>query len=96
MHLPVKSKTLDEACDMEINATTGGEPEKIREKFYCATCGKHYDKTFERVHVEMHAGKGRFNCRICNKVFPNEESINMHMNAHQDTRIVSCSIILSG
>lgn len=60
------------------------------EKFFCAICGKYYDKVFQDVHMQMHNGEEKFNCGICNKVFPNEESINMHMNAHQDTRVVSC------
>lgn len=86
MHLPVKSKTLDEAID------AGGDPsnaDNFRNKFYCAICDKYYDSHFEQVHVQMHNGEEKYNCSICNKVFPNEESINMHMNAHQDTRIVS-------
>lgn len=89
MHLPVKSKTLDEACDMETDATTGSEQEAtVREKFYCPICGKYYDKTFETVHVQMHNGEEKFNCHICNKVFPNEESLSMHSNAHQEQRNV--------
>lgn len=89
MHFPVKSKTIDEATDLDMENSTGGDQEHAREKFYCAICGKSYDKTFEQVHVQMHNGEEKFNCHICNKVFPNEESINMHMNAHQDTRVVS-------
>lgn len=89
MHLPVKSKTIDEATiENDTDASGTGEPEP-REKFFCAICGKYYDKTFEQVHVQMHNGEEKYNCSICNKVFPNEESINMHMNAHQDTRVVS-------
>lgn len=89
MHLPVKSKTIDEATENDAENLASGEKEPPREKFYCAICGKFYDKVFEQVHVQMHNGEEKFNCSICNKVFPNEESINMHMNAHQDTRIVS-------
>lgn len=96
MHLPVKSKTIDEATENDLDASGTGEQEPPREKFYCGICGKYYDKTFEQVHVQMHNGEEKFNCSICNKVFPNEESINMHMNAHQDTRIVSqnCATLL--
>lgn len=89
MHLPVKSKTMDEATENDAIDSVTGEPEPPRPKFYCAICGKYYDKTFEQVHVQMHNGEEKFNCSICNKVFPNLESINMHMNAHQDTRVVS-------
>lgn len=89
MHLPVKSKTLDEACDMEMSTGDGYDQETIREKFYCNICGKHYDKNFEQVHVRMHSGEEKFNCRVCNKVFQNDESLKMHMNAHQDARVVS-------
>lgn len=94
MHLPVKSKTLDEACDMETDGTTGSEQE-VREKFYCPICGKHYDKTFETVHVQMHNGEEKFNCHICNKVFPNEESLSMHSNAHQEQRNVMLTLALA-
>lgn len=89
MHLPVKSKTLDEACDMETDPTTGGEQETYREKFYCPICGKHYDKTFEQVHVQMHNGEEKFNCQICNKVFANLENLKMHSKAHQEQRNVN-------
>lgn len=89
MHLPVKSKTLDEATELETDGSATGEQDVKREKFYCSICGKYYDKTFEQVHVQMHNGEEKYNCSICNKVFPNQESINMHMNAHQDTRVVS-------
>ncbi|XP_055313583.1 zinc finger protein 3 homolog isoform X2 [Sitodiplosis mosellana] len=88
MHLPVKSKTIDEATEQETDNSTGGDQDHRREKFYCAICGKSYDKNFEQVHVQMHNGEEKFNCSICNKVFPNEESIQMHMNAHQDTRVI--------
>lgn len=91
MHLPVKSKTIDEATDMETDPLI---TEDSREKFYCDICGKSYDKTFEQVHVQMHNGEEKYNCHICNKVFPNEESINMHMNAHQDTRVVRFIFII--
>lgn len=92
MHLPVKSKTLDEACDMEMTTGDGDEQDPSREKFYCSICGKHYDRSFEQVHVRMHSGEEKFNCRICNKVFPNDESLKMHMNAHQDARVVSVKL----
>lgn len=95
MHLPVKSKTLDEACDMDTDAKTGGEQEPPREKFYCPICGKHYDKTFELVHVQMHNGEEKFNCHICNKVFANEESLSMHSNAHQEQRNVNIFTLIS-
>lgn len=94
MHLPVKSKTIDEATENDADAMASGEQETPREKFYCAICGKYYDRAFEQVHVQMHNGEEKFNCSICNKVFPNEESINMHMNAHQDTRVVRYTIQL--
>lgn len=93
MHLPVKSKTIDEATEHDADASNTGEQEPAKEKFYCDICGKYYDKTFEQVHVQMHNGNEKYNCGICNKVFPNEESINMHKNAHQDTRVVSSSWI---
>lgn len=87
MHLPVKSKTIDEATnEQETEHSLTGEPEQPREKFYCGICSKYYDKTFEQVHVQMHNGEEKFNCRICNKAFPNEESINMHMKAHKENK----------
>lgn len=89
MHLPVKSKTMDEACDMDTDAAIGGEQEQPRKKFYCAICGKHYDDKFQVVHMQMHDGAEKFNCAICNKVFPNKESLKMHSKAHQDPRNVS-------
>lgn len=95
MHLPVKSKTIDEATEQETDNSTGGGQEHPKEKFYCDICGKYYDKNFEQVHVQMHNGEEKFNCGICNKVFPNEESIQMHMNAHQDTRVVSFLFVKS-
>lgn len=88
MHLPIRSKTMDEAIEND-NESQSNEQEAPREKFYCEICGKYYDKTFEQVHVQMHSGEEKFNCHICNKVFPNDESLTMHMNAHQDTRVVS-------
>lgn len=89
MHLPVKSKTMEETTEHELDILPTNDQETLREKFYCGICGKYYDKVFEEVHVQMHNGEEKFNCGICNKVFPNEESIKMHMNAHQDTRVVS-------
>lgn len=89
MHLPVKSKTLDEACDTEADTTAGGGQDPPREKFYCNICEKHYDKTFEEVHVRYHNGEKKFTCTKCNKVFANEESLNMHSNAHQEQRNVN-------
>ncbi|XP_031634575.1 zinc finger protein 436 [Contarinia nasturtii] len=94
MHLPVKSKTIDEATEHETDPLTIADQDN-REKFYCDICGKYYDKTFEQVHVQMHNGEEKYNCHICNKVFPNEESINMHMNAHQDTRVIKTKAELS-
>lgn len=90
MHLPVKSKTMEETVEHELEMSAMSDQDNVREKFFCAICGKYYDKTFEEVHVQMHNGEEKYNCSICNKVFPNEESINMHMNAHQETRVVSC------
>lgn len=90
MHLPVKAKTLDDAtADHILDTTPSSERDSLREKFFCGICGKYYDKTFEEVHVQMHNGEEKFNCGICNKLFANEESIKMHMNAHQETRVVS-------
>lgn len=88
MHLPVKSKTMDEAIEND-HESANSEQDPPREKFYCDICGKYYDKTFETVHVQMHSGEEKYNCTICNKVFPNEESLTMHMNAHQESRVVS-------
>lgn len=84
---------MDEAIEND-NESQNNEQEPPREKFYCEICGKYYDKTFEQVHVQMHSGEEKFNCHICNKVFPNDESLTMHMNAHQDTRVVSGDIFL--
>lgn len=90
MHLPVKSKTIDETTEQDMDILPSNNQENQREKFYCPICGKHYDKTFEEVHVQMHNGEEKFNCPICNKVFPNVESYNMHKNAHQEgPRVVS-------
>lgn len=58
MHLPVKSKTIDEATENDESVT--GEQEPPREKFYCEICGKYYDKTFEKVHVQMHSGEEKY------------------------------------
>lgn len=88
MHLPVKSKTMDEAIEND-HESANSEQDPPREKFYCDICGKYYDKIFETVHVQMHSGEEKYNCTICNKVFPNEESLTMHMNAHQESRVVS-------
>lgn len=87
MHLPVKSKTLEETIGHDVDPLQS-DTDTIRQKFYCGICCKSYDKAFQDVHMQMHNGEEKFNCGICNKVFPNEESINMHMNAHQDTRVV--------
>lgn len=80
---------MDEACDMEADAAAGGTQQKPRKKFYCEICGKHYDDKFKVVHMQMHDGAEKFNCAICNKVFPNQESLWMHSKAHQDPRNVS-------
>lgn len=48
-----------------------------------------YDKEFEEIHVQMHNGEEKFNCSICNKLFPNKSSISLHMSAHQESRVVS-------
>lgn len=89
MHLPVKSRTMEETTEHDMDMLSFNDQETVREKFYCGICGKNYDKTFEEVHVQMHNGEEKFNCGICNKVFANEENIKMHMNAHQETRVVS-------
>lgn len=88
MHNPIKTKTLEEAAEHELETITT-EPDDLQEKFYCAICEKLYLKTFEQIHVQMHNGEEKFNCKICNKLFPNEASISMHMNAHQEIRVVS-------
>lgn len=88
MHNPIKMKTLEEAAEHELD-TIPMNNEAYREKFFCGICDKMYDKTFEEIHVQMHNGEEKFNCTICNKLFPNEASISMHMNAHQETRVVS-------
>lgn len=89
MHLPIKSKTIEETIEQNVDPLQTMDPDATREKFYCDICGKYYDKTFQQVHMQMHNGEEKFNCGICNKVFPNEESINLHMSAHQETRVVS-------
>lgn len=89
MHLPTKVKSTDEATERLLEFSPQNDGENIREKFFCGICSKYYDKTFEEIHVQMHNGEEKFNCHICNKLFPNEESIKMHMNAHQETRVVS-------
>lgn len=91
MHLPIKSKTMEETIEQSSDPLQFIDPDGVREKFYCDICGKYYDKTFEQVHMQMHNGEEKFNCGICNKVFPNEQSINLHMSAHQDSRVVSYS-----
>lgn len=88
MHNPIKTKTLEEAAEHELE-TIANETDDLQEKFYCGICQKLYLKTFEEIHVQMHNGEEKFNCKICNKLFPNEASISMHMSAHQETRVVS-------
>lgn len=87
MHNPIKMKTLEEAAEHELEAIHMNE-EEFREKFFCNICDKLYDKAFEEIHVQMHNGEEKFNCATCNKLFPNETSLTMHMNAHQETRVV--------
>lgn len=88
MHNPIKTKTFDDAGDHEIPTVPTTNDDDLREKFFCAICDKLYDKTFEDIHVQMHNGEEKFNCSICNKLFPNETNLMMHMNAHQETRVV--------
>lgn len=91
MHNPIKTKTLEEAAEHELETVA----HDTDEKFYCEICEKLYLKTFEEIHVQMHNGEEKFNCKICNKLFPDEESISMHMNAHQETRVVSIAKLMS-
>lgn len=82
---------MDEACEMEKDSANGGEPKRPITKFYCKICCKHYDDKFEKVHMQMHDGAMKFICTICNKVFLNQENLDMHSKAHQDPRNVSVS-----
>lgn len=87
MHNPIKMKTLEDATEHEMAAIQEVD-DGIREKFFCNICDKLYDKNFEDIHVQMHNGEEKFNCGICNKLFPDDTNLQMHMNAHQETRVV--------
>lgn len=91
MHNPIKMKSLEDTAEHEIAAIAINDDE-YKQKFFCSICDKLYDKAFEEIHVQMHNGEEKFNCGICNKLFPNETNLVMHMNAHQETRVVRLDI----
>lgn len=91
MHNKTKVKTSDEPNEHDSNVMPIDDD--LQEKFYCNICDKYYLKNYEEIHMRMHNGEEKFNCKICNKLFPNEAAIKMHMNAHQEPRIVSeCNV----
>lgn len=85
MHNKTKGKQNEEALEQD----TLPIDDDLQEKFYCNICDKYYLKNYEEIHMQMHSGEEKFNCKICNKLFPNEAAIKMHMNAHQEPRVVS-------
>lgn len=50
-----------------------------------------YDVQFKDIHMETHDGEEKFMCTTCNKKFATETHLIMHLNAHQEARVVRYS-----
>lgn len=82
MHNPVKHLTVEQETLLMQGTTTD-------DQFVCELCSKSFDSAFKEVHMLSHSGAASFLCSACNKQFPNENDLMMHLKAHNDPRVVS-------
>lgn len=58
-------------------------------RFECEICGKIFARlAYLQVHVKVHNGQSKFNCRYCNEGFDSLYSYRQHMKTHPEYRRV--------